>query len=195
MKGSFKILTLSLLLLLTFSCKSTKVEESVPESAQTYVFQGPDFSTNGGKSLDKLWDYYFQTEDQRFLDYIFTYIDSEDYFMKGLNENHDEIAWDKKAMAILDRFGIEDLNSSFDCPISYELLTEILIKDDDVKDDLHYLYAYLPEEVFIRGSVKAAAFWTFNSVAKEYPKVNDYLALNIPKLNKKARDTFLLYYK
>ncbi|MCR5188086.1 MAG: hypothetical protein K6C97_04060 [Treponema sp.] len=193
MKYCFKILSLSLLLLLTFSCKSTRVEESVPESAQTYVFQGPDFSADGGKALDKLWDYYFESKDQRFLDYIFAYIDSEDCFMKGLNERHDEIAWDKKALAILDRFGIEDLNSTFECPIDYELLMGTLIKDDEVKEDLTYLYAYLSDQAFLRGVVKSAAFWSANSVAEQYPEVNDYLTKKIPQVNSKARNTFILY--
>ncbi len=193
MKASFKFFTLLLLLLLTFSCKSTRVEESVPKNAQTYVFQGPDFSEDGGKSLDKLWDYYFESKDQRFLDYIFAYIDSEDCFIKGLNERHDEVAWDKKSQVILDRFGIEDLNSTFECPIDYELLMGTLIKDDEVKMDLKYLYAYLPDQVFLRGIVKSAAFWSITSMAEQYSEVNDYLTKKIPQVNSKARNTFILY--
>lgn len=193
MKKGLKFFTISLLLLFAFSCKSTKLEKENAENAQNYVFHGPDFSENGGKSLDKLWNYYFETEDLRFLDYIFAYIDTPDLFLKGLNQKHDEIAWDKKAQTILDRFGIEDLNSSFECPIDYELLMGTLIKDDEAKDDLKYLYSYLDEQIFLRGVVKSAAFWSVNSVAEQYPLVNEYLTKKIPKLNPKARNTFILY--
>lgn len=193
MKKGLKFFTISLLLLFAFSCKSTKLDKENAENAQNYVFHEPDFSENGGKSLDKLWNYYFETEDMRFLDYIFAYIDTPDLFLKGLNQKHDEIAWDKKAQTILDRFGIEDLNSAFECPIDYELLMGTLIKDDEAKDDLKYLYSYLDEQIFLRGVVKSAAFWSVNSVAEQYPLVNEYLTKKIPKLNPNARNTFILY--
>ena len=170
------------------SCKSTKVQ---PE--EKIDLSKPDFSINGGKTLDKIWNMYFETKDSLYLDYIFNYIESEDLFLDGLNMNFDSLIWDKKASDLLEKLAIENVDSSLQCPVDYELLFAFFVDDEEYRDDFKYLYSFLPDDVMVHSAIKSSAFWSVNSLAEQYPLVNEYLTKKIPKLNPNARNTFILY--
>lgn len=170
------------------SCKSTKVQ---PE--EKIDLSKPDFSINGGKTLDKIWNMYFETKDSLYLDYIFNYIESEDLFLDGLNMNFDSLIWDKKASDLLEKLAIENVDSSLQCPVDYELLFAFFVDDEEYRDDFKYLYSFLPDDVMVHSAIKSSAFWSVNSLAEQNPLVNEYLTKKIPKLNPNARNTFILY--
>lgn len=184
------IFLLGLFLLGAFSCKSTKVQ---PE--EKIDLSKPDFSVNGGKTLDKIWNLYFETKNPLYLDYIFEYIESEDLFLSGLNENFDSLVWDKKASDIMEKLAVNVLDSEFVCPVDYELLFAFFVEDDEYKDDFKYLYSFLPSQTMVHSAVKSSAFWSVNSLASQYEDVNAYLTKKIPSLSDKSRNTFLLYIR
>ena len=187
-QNTFFLFLFGLFLLTVFSCKSTKVQ---PE--EEIDLSKPDFSINGGKTLDKIWNMYFETKDSLYLDYIFNYIESEDLFLDGLNMNFDSLIWDKKASDLLEKLAIENVDSSLQCPVDYELLFAFFADDEEYRDDFKYLYSFLPDDVMVHSVIKSSAFWSVNSVAEQYPLVNENINKKIPKLNPNARNTFILY--
>ena len=172
------------------SCKSTKVQ---PE--EKIDLSKPDFSINGGKTLDKIWNMYFETKDSLYLDYIFNYIESEDLFLDGLNKNFDSLIWDKKASDLLEKLAIENVDSYLQCPVDYELLFAFFVDDEEYRDDFKYLYSFLPDDVMVHSAIKSSAFWSVNSLASQYEDINAYLTNKIPLLSEKSRSTFLLYIR
>ena len=172
------------------SCKSTKVQ---PEDE--IDLSKPDFSINGGKTLDKIWNMYFETKDSLYLDYIFNYIESEDLFLDGLNKNFDSLIWDKKASDLLEKLAIENVDSYLQCPVDYELLFAFFVDDEEYRDDFKYLYSFLPDDVMVHSAIKSSAFWSVNSLASQYEDINAYLTNKIPLLSEKSRSTFLLYIR
>ena len=189
-QNTFFFFLFGVFLLTVFSCKSTKVQ---PE--EEIDLSKPDFSINGGKTLDKIWNMYFGTKDSLYLDYIFNYIESEDLFLDGLNMNFDSLIWDKKASDLMEKLAIENVDSSLQCPVDYELLFAFFVDDEEYRDDFKYLYSFLPDDVMVHSAIKSSAFWSVNSLASQYEDINAYLTKKIPLLSEKSRNTFLLYIR
>lgn len=179
MKKIFKGVLLALTSALFFSCASNSGMSS----------KEPAYTIEDGKYLDSLWNLYYETGDESYVDQVIAYADTEDLLMKKINQHYKELSQDNRYMSILEHwFSAEDDGKKITCPVDVESLISIIIQDEAVKNDIRYIYSPFDQDLFIRGIMKSTAVWSLAFqenkdarivVQKKIPFMNEKLANNM----------------
>lgn len=175
------ILFLSALTSLFFSCQSVKVpeQETVP----------PDFSADGGKTLDGYWLDYFATLDPKYLDRILAYAESEDVLSVQINRAYSEGTIDEsliECLSMKNEDGI--LTSDYDLDALSIFFLEY--GDEELSGAVKYIYSLFPQDVLIRNAVKSSAYWSLASNAGQSLGIRLYLEQKLPEIPEKTANIF-----
>lgn len=180
MKKSFFLFAVALILMLS-SCQSTKVVEKKAQSL--------DFSRDGGKTLDGYWDSYFHTKDTYYLDQILAYAESEDAILINLTEAYKENKINDSWIEYLD---LKNKNGILTNEYDMDFISVYFIRygEDELANNMKYIYSLFPQDLLIRNSVKSSAYWSLASNAEQREDVMIYLKQKLPNLSSKTRKVF-----
>jgi len=182
------LFTLVLVFMLT-ACQSTKVPEPEVEP-ELYPL---DFSANGGKTLDGYWESYFETKDTFYLDNILAYVKAEDALLANLNVAYKENKIDDNWVYYLDLTNTDGvLTSNYDM----DALSVLLLQygDEELSNDMKFLYSLFPQDLLIRNAVKSSAYWSLASNAEQIASVRLYLEEKLSELSVDKRNFFSQFY-
>ena len=171
---------------LVMSCAS---KAAAPETKKEAPAE-PVYTADSGKDMDRLWDSYFATGDETYLDELIAYVNTEDLLLKKANEQYKTLSKDQKFVTAFANMGAEQKDGKFVCDFDIEMLVAYLLQIDDFKEGTTYVYSFFPEDVFIRGVMKTTAFWSLTSNAEQYEDVNIAIQKKIPLLLDKVQVNF-----
>lgn len=182
MKKLTQTVIVMILSALVMSCASKAKEEKVQAAPEE-----PDYNLVSVTELENIWELYYSTGDEKYLENIIAYTNTQDLLLKKANENYKQFSKDQAFVEALGMFGVEQKDGYFDGPYDIELFIAYMIRMDDYKTKIQYIYSFFPQDLYVRGVMKSTAFWSLLSNAQENKNTNIAIQKHIPYINEKGR--------
>ncbi|MEE3314195.1 MAG: hypothetical protein VZR56_08565 [Treponema sp.] len=183
---ALKKLTLILLTAVLCSIASAK-----PKDAKSSATE-PAYTVDSSHDMDANWEMYFSTGDEKYLENILVYVNTEDLLLKNINKKAKSLFKDKRFTDAMIKLGADRNGNKVELYYDLEMMTGFLLGDELFADDIKYIYSLFPEDLFIRGVMKNTAFWSLLSNASQNDDINIAIQKHIPYLNEKSQKTFYL---